>query len=597
MIKNLLTTFIACFLLHGLIGQSVGVIGSATPGGWDEDTDMTLVDPVDSIWTIEITLFDGEVKFRQDDDWTVNWGSADFPAGIGTQDGANVPVFAGDYTITFNSITGDYNFDVDSDIGIIGSATPGGWDEDVDMFKDQTDPNKFFTRIDLTAGEAKFRKDDDWAVNWGSADFPAGVGTQDGDNILVDQAANYLVTLDTSSGEYLFESMVSYETVGIIGDATPGGWDEDTDMVQSADDPNMWSLVITLTDGEAKFRAEDDWVINWGATDFPSGVGVMGGDNIPVKAGDYFVSFNSETGDYNFKEIVEFGSVGIIGDATPGGWAEDTDMVQDPADVHAWSGRVILLDGEAKFRADNDWAVNWGAGDFPSGTGVQDGANIPVTAGEYIISFNSLSGAYSFREIVEYGTIGLIGKSGPNADWENDVAMVKSAADFNIWTLESVTMTTQSADPAITDEGVKFRAENDWAVNWGSDTWPSGLGTAGGPNIPTVEGTYGVTFNSSTGDYIFSDPLSNTQDIIDPSEIKVYPNPARDLLNINIDVLELRGEVSIKIIDMTGKVLMSFDQESSTLNTINISSLGTGHYMMNISNEDYFIGKRFNVIK
>jgi hypothetical protein len=33
----------------------------------------------------------------------------------------------------------------------------------------------------------------------------------------------------------------------------------------------------------------------------------------------------------------------------------------------------------------------------------QDGANIPVTAGEYITSFSTLTGAYDFKAVVEYG--------------------------------------------------------------------------------------------------------------------------------------------------------------------------------------------------
>lgn len=595
MIKNLLTSLVLCFAISGLYGQGVGIIGSATPGGWEEDTDMVLTDAVDSIWTIEIDLFDGEAKFRQDDDWVVNWGNSDFPAGVGEQDGANIPVFAGSYVITFNAITGEYTFDVDSDIGIIGSSTPGGWESDTDMFKDQTDSNKFFTTLDLSAGEAKFRKDDDWAVNWGSADFPAGVGTQDGDNILVDQAATYMVTLDTSTGEYLFESMVTYETIGIIGDATEGGWEEDTDLTQSATDPNAWSLTLSLTDGEVKFRAEDDWAVSWGSTDFPTGTAVLGGDNIPVTAGDYLVNFNSETGEYSFTAIVEYATVGIIGDATPGGWAADTDFEKDANDVHLWTSRLELLDGEAKFRADDDWAVNWGSGDFPMGTATLEGANIPITAGEYIISFNSLSGEYNFKAVVEYGTVGLIGKSGPNGDWENDVPMVKDENDFNLWTLASATLTTQNPD--VTDEGVKFRADNDWAVNWGDAVWPEGIGTPGGPNIPTVEGTYGVVFNSSTGEYLFGDPLTSTQDIVNPSQIKVFPNPASQVLNIDLDAIEINGQVNISVIDISGKIILQDVKDASQINSININTLNSGHYMLNIYNDKYIIGKRFSVVK
>ena len=595
MLRNLLLICVSfCIFSFGASAQmSVGIIGDATPGGWDEDTDMTLVNEMDSIWSIDITLFNGFVKFRADDDWAVNWGSVDFPRGIGELGGADIPVYAGDYTVTINTKTGEYYFDVDSDIGIIGDATPGMWDEDTDMFKDQTDSNKFFIMLDLVPGGAKFRKDDDWAVNWGSLDFPTGIAEQDGDNIPVDAASPYFITFDTLSGEYNFESMLTYETVGIIGDATPGGWDEDTDMNKDANDPNIWTLTITLTDGFTKFRADNDWAVNWGAEDFPTGVGEMGGADIPVTAGDYFVTFNSETGEYDFKPIVEYATVGIIGDATAGGWDEDTDLVKSDDDVHQWDLRIILTDGEAKFRADNEWVVDWGAGDFPAGIGVQGGANIPITAGEYMVSFNSLSGAYTFTEIVEYGTVGLIGVSGPLGDWDNDTPLNKSVDDFNIWTLNSVDLIDFDPDA---DGGVKFRAENDWAVNWGIEDFPTGVGVAGGPNIQPVAGTYSVWFNSSTGEYIFGEPVS-TQEIVNPLDITLFPNPATSVLNIELNTTKLEGQVSMQVIDMTGKVIKTFVQDGSTLNAVDISDLTNGQYMLSIKNDKYIIGKRFSVFK
>ena len=594
MLKHLLLTLGMISFTFAMTAQtSVGILGSATPTGWDSDTDMTLVNEMDSIWSIDITLFDGFVKFRADDDWAINWGSSDFPAGIGEIGGNDIPVYAGDYTVTLNTKTGEYFFDVDSDIGIIGSATPGGWDNDTDMFKDQTDPNKFFTMIDLIEGEAKFRKDDDWAINWGAADFPSGVAVQDGDNIPVPAAAPYFVTLDTMSGEYTFESMVTYQTIGIIGDATPGGWDDDTDMTQSSTDPNQWSLTLTLLDGEVKFRADDDWLVNWGAVDFPSGVGVMGGDNIPVVAGDYFISFNSDSGAYSFTQIVEYATVGIIGDATPGGWGDDTDMVKDDNDPHVWSLRLDLLDGEAKFRADDDWAVNWGAGDFPVGSAVQDGANIPITAGDYLVTFNSLTGAYAFDPIVEYGTVGLIGVSGPVGDWETDTPLNKDPNDFNIWTLNSVDLIDFDPDA---DGGIKFRAENDWAVNWGDVAFPAGIGTAGGPNIEPIAGTYSIWFNSATGEYIFGEAVS-TQDVVSPLLMNVYPNPVNNQLNIDLESIELSGMVSVKIVDMEGRLVKSLTMDSSALNSINVAELQTGQYLLQIHNAKYMIGKRFSVVK
>ena len=73
--------------------------------------------------------------------------------------------------------------------------------------------------------------------------------------------------------------------------------------------------------------------------------------------------------------------------------ARDTYLNVDPDDNQMWSlGSVTLSDpadgGGVKFRADTDWAVNWGAEDFPAGTGTQDGANILCAAGQTVMVSN-----------------------------------------------------------------------------------------------------------------------------------------------------------------------------------------------------------------
>ncbi len=51
-----------------------------------------------------------------------------------------------------------------------------------------------------------------------------------------------------------------YQTVGIIGSATSTGWENSTPMkLSSSDDPHQWTLTLRLTEGEAKFRANNNW--------------------------------------------------------------------------------------------------------------------------------------------------------------------------------------------------------------------------------------------------------------------------------------------------------------------------------------------------
>lgn len=92
-------------------------------------------------------------------------------------------------------------------------------------------------------------------------------------------------------------------------------------------------------------------------------------------------------------------TIGLIGDSTPGGWSDDTDMTVSADNPYVWTLTVDLTAAEAKFRQDNDWAINWGAADFPSGTGTQDGPNIGIPeAGTYLVELNSCSGAYTFTK-------------------------------------------------------------------------------------------------------------------------------------------------------------------------------------------------------
>lgn len=215
-------------------------------------------------------------------------------------------------------------------------------------------------------------------------------------------AGYYTVTFNDVTGAYNFQELnpAVYTTLGLIGSATSSSWNSSTAMTKSSTDPHSWLLEdVTLTDGDGKFRANDSWDINWGGSSFPAGTAVQNGQNIALTAGKYQVTFNDVTGEYLFKiqSTTAYQTVGIIGTATSNGWDASTPLVKG-ADGHTWTlTNVKLLNGEAKFRANNSWDVNWGAANFPAGQAVLSGANIPVTAGTYNITFNDITGNYAFE--------------------------------------------------------------------------------------------------------------------------------------------------------------------------------------------------------
>lgn len=102
----------------------------------------------------------------------------------------------------------------------------------------------------------------------------------------------YLVKANTDDLTYSLEEY----SWGVIGNATPTGWDSDTKMTY---DPETHLLTITmdLTAQEApdngwKFRANDNWDLNLGDTG-ADGTLEVGGDNIGVsEAGNYTITLD-----------------------------------------------------------------------------------------------------------------------------------------------------------------------------------------------------------------------------------------------------------------------------------------------------------------
>lgn len=83
---------------YSILNTTWGVIGDATADGWDADQDLTY-DMTDKVWRITTDLTAGEIKFRANDAWDLNYGTENADGTL--QAGAdNIPVEeAGNYTI------------------------------------------------------------------------------------------------------------------------------------------------------------------------------------------------------------------------------------------------------------------------------------------------------------------------------------------------------------------------------------------------------------------------------------------------------------------------------------------------------------------
>lgn len=250
-----------------------------------------------------------------------------------------------------------------------------------------------------------------------SAGFPENVETQVDLRVIteINEEVETMYSSAITIGVTPYFADTGLLNLFLVGSATSAGWDNNNNnmpMVRlpGSDENNFSFTGRFLTDAGNEFKLLENlgaWQPQWGddqgalasSADLgndPNSLLITGGTGyytveIDIEARTYSIA------SYDASGAATYTTIGLIGDGTPGGWDADTEMTQSSFDDHMWYlNDVELVDGFAKFRANGAWATNWGAGTEFSGFGVQDGANIPVTAGTYDIWFNDLTGGYMF---------------------------------------------------------------------------------------------------------------------------------------------------------------------------------------------------------
>ncbi|MCF6212906.1 MAG: RagB/SusD family nutrient uptake outer membrane protein [Flavobacteriaceae bacterium] len=89
---------------------------------------------------------------------------------------------------------------------------------------------------------------------------------------------------------------------GLVGDATPNGWGTLPDMVMYETAPDNYAVYAVLADGDMKFRFNNDWGTNYGGSGTD---GVLGGDNITVTAGTYYITMDIANLTYTITPITD----------------------------------------------------------------------------------------------------------------------------------------------------------------------------------------------------------------------------------------------------------------------------------------------------
>lgn len=192
---------------------------------------------------------------------------------------------AGTYTLSINML--DCTYEIKLTYPFL--YTPGGgngWSQSASM-KIPTWDYSIYQGFTIAETAFKFTTQDNWnGVNYG-AGADAGILSTDGGagDIVVPEAGLNFVWANISTLEY--KTPVKIETIGVIGDATPGAWATQTNLTPSAD-YLTWTGTVAMTAGEWKFRCNDNW-------DIALGVDI---DNLSMQGGDGTNITQTEAGTY-----------------------------------------------------------------------------------------------------------------------------------------------------------------------------------------------------------------------------------------------------------------------------------------------------------
>lgn len=407
-----------------------------------------------------------------------------------------------------------------------------GWSHDkAQLLYNYSKDGNIFTGVvdfdDKAANGIKFTGAASWdeaTGNWGTANpddasEAASVTLLNGsnDNIMCYGKRFYKFTLDKKA--LVLTKEWGADKIGVVG--TINNWAApDVEMAFNKDYLRFWVDLEVTGDQEIKFRADEDWVYNWGAD------AKSGGDNIKVGTGKYRVYLDLNKGTVELNEKM-FGKTepsaggdepepekpavwSLIGTIGGTNWDTDTDMTN--TDDEVWIARSVALtaNDEFKLRFGHDWADAVGGTEANSKSTIDPtnpydvfkpvlgtvfatgGMNIQVgVEGTYDVTYdNAAKTILVENHKALFSLIGDINGSG----WGKDFVMTQ---DGDVWT-----------SPVVTIGGeFKIRYDFSWAD---SNTYGVAEGTTveigkeftvvqPGGNIKVPEaGDYKVIFNAKT---------------------------------------------------------------------------------------------------
>ena len=571
--------------------DQLGVIGDFN--GWGEDVVMEFNASKQRFYADVEFAADGGFKFRADAGWDVNWGVKD---GVLELNGDNIAVTAGNYRVYVNmNNLGEMTYELNAGMfgkeePTAGSTTPENpepeptpvvgwsligafneWGGDLMLASDGT---YFYVKGAELEGELKFRKDGDWAVNFGlaeGAEFAANAEIAvagNGANINV-PAGTYDVYLDEANGKAWFITDGSYPGGGEAPEASPwaligefNSWAGDYPMYVEGEYHVAKGFVVAA-DGKMKFRKDGMWnykdeegndvQTNLGGT-FAANAELAltgGGSDLVVTAGTYDVYLKvAEDGQSGTAYFMTDGKTPADAGAAPepepepepteltwylvgqfNGWtvADATYTMTKEAEWYVFKG--FVSDGLGfKFNA-GSWDINRGATgevepfELTANTEyeiVANGKNFSIAAGTYDVYMNlETTAVYVMAE-------GLTPDQGETPETPEEPEQPAEptpdpnaepwylVGNFNGWTAADANYQMQKIGDwyifknfVADGQGVKFVADASWSVNRGGAFKAADAQIAlsqNGPDMFVAAGTYDVYLSADASIAFFMTP-------------------------------------------------------------------------------------------
>lgn len=217
----------------------------------------------------------------------------------GQDPGAGMFTESGKWILTINMLEMTYEFSPAPSY----LYTPGNsnsWNQLNSQWLTSTD-GEVFTGYAYLDGEFKFSSQPNWdGVNYGATDAEGELSTDGGaGNLNAEKAGLYWCEVNITALTY---KLTYIETIGVIGDSTPGGWDNSTPLTPS-ENFLTWTGEIKFGSGEFKFRANNGWDVNLGGSLENL---TQGGENMPSPGdGTYKVTLDLSQLPYSAQTVAK----------------------------------------------------------------------------------------------------------------------------------------------------------------------------------------------------------------------------------------------------------------------------------------------------